>query len=388
MVHIAALIMAKNETKRLRVTLNSIKNFANSLIIYDTGSTDDTIEIAETFCKEYKIPFRLKQGEFVDFSTSRNVSLDFADTFEDVDYFLLMDVNDELQSAKELRTFAEKQYTTSKTCFLVCQQWKTSNITKYYNIRFFKARSGWRYKGVVHEYVNHPTKSIEESYERCPENVCLFQDRTADDDKTKNRFSRDKEMLLKEFEKDPTEPRTVFYLAQTLSCLDEKEESFKFYKLRTTLEGFWEERYQANLCCGELTYTLKHDWSEVMGFFLSAFEIVPRVEPIIKIAEYYRQQKQWLLSYTFASLACSLDWPHNCILFVDKDAYDYQRWHLLGILGFYVNKIDEGKNACIKAIQARNQDIDKHNLSFYEQHQNNEKLKMLKNRRDRRKNKK
>jgi glycosyltransferase involved in cell wall biosynthesis len=387
MVHIGVLIMAKNETKRLHVTLESIKKFADSLIMYDTGSTDDTIEIAENFCKKNNIPFRLKQGNFVDFSTSRNVSIDFADTFEDIDYVLLMDVNDELQGAKELRTFAEKQYNTSKTCFLVCQQWKTGNITKYYNIRFLKTRSGWRYKGVVHEYINHPTKNIEESYERCPENVCLFQDRTCDDDKTKKRFSRDKEMLLGEHEKDPTEPRTVFYLAQTLACLEEKKEAFKYYKLRTTLEGFWEERYQANISCGEIAYTLEHPWEEVMGFFLKGFEIVPRVEPLIKIAEYYRQKKQWLLSYSFVSLACSLNWPFNCILFIDKDAYDYQRWHLLGIVAFYVNKFEEGKNACLKAIESKNQDLDKHNLNFYKEIESQQKLNLLKSRRDKKKQK-
>ena len=49
MVHIAVLMMVKNETKRLNVSLNSIKDFADSLVIFDTGSTDDTIELIETW---------------------------------------------------------------------------------------------------------------------------------------------------------------------------------------------------------------------------------------------------------------------------------------------------------------------------------------------------
>ena len=106
-VHIAVLIMAKNEKKRLHVTLESIKNIADSLIFFDTGSEDNTIDIAREFCEKNKIPFRLKQGIFVNYSVSRNESLDFADSFEDVDYIILMDVNDELRGVEYLRKSAE-----------------------------------------------------------------------------------------------------------------------------------------------------------------------------------------------------------------------------------------------------------------------------------------
>lgn len=99
-IHIAILMMVKNEKKRLRVTLESVKDFADSLVIFDTGSTDNTIDICKEFCEKNKIPLRLKQGDFVNFETSRNVSLDFADSFPDIDFILLMDTNDELKVEK------------------------------------------------------------------------------------------------------------------------------------------------------------------------------------------------------------------------------------------------------------------------------------------------
>ena len=85
-VHIAALIMAKNESKRIQVTLDSLKN-VNSIVFYDTGSTDNTIDIVTKFCNENKIKLRLKKGKFVDFATSRNVLLAYADSFTDIDYY-------------------------------------------------------------------------------------------------------------------------------------------------------------------------------------------------------------------------------------------------------------------------------------------------------------
>ena len=44
-VHIALVMMVKNEQKRLNVTLNSVLGYVDSLVIYDTGSIDNTIGI-------------------------------------------------------------------------------------------------------------------------------------------------------------------------------------------------------------------------------------------------------------------------------------------------------------------------------------------------------
>ena len=106
--HIAVLMMVKNEKKRLNVSLESVKNIADSIILFDTGSTDNTIEIAETFSKKYNIPLRLKQGEFVNFEVSRNEALDFADTFEDVEFVLMLDTNDELREYQLLIDYIDK----------------------------------------------------------------------------------------------------------------------------------------------------------------------------------------------------------------------------------------------------------------------------------------
>ena len=71
--HIALLMMLKNEEKRLHVSLESVVGVVDSLIIYDTGSTDRTISILKEFSEKNSIPLRLKEGEFVNFSESRNV---------------------------------------------------------------------------------------------------------------------------------------------------------------------------------------------------------------------------------------------------------------------------------------------------------------------------
>jgi glycosyltransferase involved in cell wall biosynthesis len=250
--------MCKNETKRFHVTLNSIIGYAHSLVVYDTGSTDDTIEIAEKFSRLNNIPLHLKRGEFIDFSTSRNVSLDFIDTFLEIDYILLLDVNDELRNGDKLIEYCTEHLNSPSTGFLICQQWQTGSLDKYYNMRLVKARSGWRYFGKVHEWMKNT--SFEEGKGpivlRAPDNIILYQDRTKDDNKSSKRFLRDKILLTEEHRQNQYESRTLFYLAQTCSCLNQHEESIYYYKLRLNVEGFQEERFHSFLRIGDISLSL------------------------------------------------------------------------------------------------------------------------------------
>ncbi len=262
MVHIAVLMMVKNEKKRLHITLESIKNIANSFVLFDTGSTDNTIEIARDFCKRNNIPFRLKEGTFENFSVSRNVSLDFAYSFDDIDYILLLDTNDELRGYKKLKQCAEEYMDKPNTAFLCCQEWWSGQHDKYFNVRFIKSRKDWKYHGVVHEYIKTSPEYEKENIVKLPDSIVIYQDRTKDDDKSGKRFSRDKELLFNEYKKDPTEPRTVFYLAQTCACLNEIDDAYYYYKIRSTLQGFQEEKFHAFVRVGELSQKLGHDWHD------------------------------------------------------------------------------------------------------------------------------
>lgn len=364
--HIALLIMMKDEEKRLGVSLESVKGYVDSIVAYDTGSTDNTVKILKDFCETNKITLRLKEGEFTNFASSRNVSLDFADTFLDIDFCLLLDVNDELKGGEQLRKFAKQELKTDNNAYLICQHWWSGQYDKYFNCRFIKTRKGWRYKGSVHEWMCDTSEPPGKPLFRMSDDIVLYQDRTKDGNKSVKRFSSDKVLLLADHLEDPTEPRILFYLAQTCGCLIQQEEAFKYYKMRSELEGFREEKFHSYLRCGELGEDLKHDWYESFSFYMKAFEHTVRAEPLIKIAQYYNKKKNWLLSFTYANLACSLEYPHDCILFVDAHAYKYVRWHVLGIVAYYNKEYKIGKNACLKAIEAGlNVELDTNNLKFY-----------------------
>ncbi len=383
---IGLLMMVKNEEKRLHVSLESVKNVASAIVIYDTGSTDNTVNICVEFAKKYKINLYLIQGVFEDFSTSRNVSLDFAETI-DVKYLLLLDSNDELKGDSNLIKIAKNFETKSNIVFLVCQQWKSMDrniekLDKYYNTRFIKNKIGWRYKGSVHEYLVNPNKDEKNENDIfgriADEEIIIYQDRTKDDDKSYKRFVRDRECLLKDYIKNPQDPRTVFYLGQTCQCLGLHDEALFYNRERTTMGNFEEEVYHAYYRCGLSAGALAHSWDDVMPWYMKAFQHSQRAEPFVKIAEYYKNvadaemkakkgscTHNWKIAFMYIDMACKLEYPHSSILFVDKHVYDYQRWHLLGIIGFYSGELKRGKEGCMKAYENLKSPIDKNNIDRY-----------------------
>ena len=372
-------MMIKNEEKGIENTFNSVKEISQTFVILDTGSTDRTIDICKRYCERHHIKLYLKEEPFVNFCVTRNVLLDFADEVL-VDektkrpiphYLLLLDCNDELRNAKELRQFVDTYDGPASGYYLKQQWWSGNSLDTYYNIRLVLSHQKWRYKGVVHEYICQPTTNDNAILKL--DNIVLFQDRTKDDDKSHRRFNRDKDLLYTEYLKDPSEPRTVFYLAQTCSCLGQHAESYLYYYERTKLGGFVEEQFHAYYRLGELSHVLGHPWEESLNWLLKAFYHSSRVEPLIRIVEYYREntplgekRPDYMTAYMYASMACKLMYPHQQVLFVDRQAYLYKRWHLMGTVAYYVGRYKEGKEACIRALQAEPENqLDMNNLQFY-----------------------
>lgn len=368
-IPIGIVMMVKNEKKRLHVSLESVKTIADAIIIYDTGSTDNTVEILKEFCEKNKINLYIKFGTFVNFSDSRNVLLEFADTI-DVKFLLQLDCNDELKNPNKFLEFIKIANNAENTGFLLCQVWFHGGGTdKYWNIRLVKNKSNWRYFGAVHEYMKDTTvlkKGMKEKQSfKCGDEFYLYQDRTQDDDKTSKRFVRDKEMLIASLEKNPNDTRAIFYLAQTYSCLNDFRESYNLYEKRSTMQGYLEENFISCMRCGEYNLKLGGEWEKSFIWFMKAYELFERVEPLIRIIEYYIATRNYRLAYFFSTKAMGLSYPYNCNLFVNKHDYDYTRYHLHGICAFYVGDFDGGSKACLHALKEKNLNIDRINYNFY-----------------------
>ncbi len=138
---IAAAIIVKNEAEHLQRCLNSIKEFCDEIIVVDTGSTDNTVEIAAAFAtkvlhKEWK----------QDFAASRNFALDAVTAewvlYIDADEELVMDDVDALRQqvaeAQTVMAFGLRMHTQV-------------NWTPYLDYRMWRNRDDIRFIGEIHE---------------------------------------------------------------------------------------------------------------------------------------------------------------------------------------------------------------------------------------------
>ena len=64
--------------------------FIDGYCICDTGSSDDTKDVIQTYFQEKKIPGKVVEKDFIDFSTNRNFALQSCHSMKDMDYILLL----------------------------------------------------------------------------------------------------------------------------------------------------------------------------------------------------------------------------------------------------------------------------------------------------------
>ena len=123
-------MIVKDESASILKTLNSIKDFADILVVMDTGSTDDTISKIEKFCDRVKMTLYLTHGTFLNFEQARNDALMFAESWDNVNgYILILDANDELREGAYLRQLIKDEKLQNEG-YYINQDWQNGTDPK------------------------------------------------------------------------------------------------------------------------------------------------------------------------------------------------------------------------------------------------------------------
>lgn len=150
-IKISACMIAKNEAGNIGRCIDSVKDFADEIVVVDTGSTDNTVEIAKEHGAEV--------GYFEwcnDFAAAKNAALDLVSG----DWIIFLDADEYFNQGSgdkiiETIKIAESDHKNAIGCRMVNLDTKSGNeIAEGFSVRIFK--KGIRYQYAVHEEIFRP----------------------------------------------------------------------------------------------------------------------------------------------------------------------------------------------------------------------------------------
>lgn len=147
MATISLCMIVKNEAHTLNHCLESVKGIPDEIIIVDTGSTDQTKEIAKAWT-EHVYDFQWID----DFSAARNASFHYATQ----DYILWLDADDILLPEQRQKLLQVKETLTDQvdamTMIYEIPQFVELGMVSYtVRMRLVRRDKNFRWQGVVHE---------------------------------------------------------------------------------------------------------------------------------------------------------------------------------------------------------------------------------------------
>ena len=324
-------MIVKNESRVIRRLLESVIPIIDTYCICDTGSTDNTIELIETFFKERNISGKIIQEPFRDFGYNRTFALKECEKMTDVDYIILLDA-DMVLTGKALSRPEALKRSFNDDVYLLFQ----GNERFFYKNARIVRNKGYTYWGVTHEYLQTPNGTSYKNIEK----LDLFIEDIGDGGAKTDKWERDIRLLRKGLEEDPNNQRYSFYLANSYRDSGQNESAIEYYKKRIDLGGWveevWHSYYSAAKC-----YLALNDFPNALYYFLEGYQYYPkRIENLYRIVNYYRNNGKNKLAYQyylFAKRVLEQNPMSTDYLFLENDVYEYKLEYEFSIIGFYEN---------------------------------------------------
>jgi tetratricopeptide (TPR) repeat protein len=335
------VMIVKNEARRIAEVLASYRSHIDAWTILDTGSTDGTQDLIRDVLAN--IPGTLHEEPFVDFATSRNRALAL---HGDATVFTIMPNGDVLQGGDALRLFLKAHRNDHAGAYRV-----RISPGHYYHPLVMRTGAGWHYKWRTHECAVGPSQGP------AIPNVMVIRDRgSRTDEEWKQRWTRDLDLLHRDREADPSDPRPYFYLGQTHECLGQYAEALGFFERRAELGGYFDEVYEAKYRIAKMKAKLGRSWAEIQQSYLDAYAHDPRrAEPLHAIAEYWHDKEKHALTRLFATTAAEMPKPPTD-LFLDEEIYTWKAADLAAISSYYSGHKEEGRRFADRAVRQRPDD--------------------------------
>ena len=224
---ISACYITKNESANIAASIESIAASVDEIIVYDTGSEDDTCRIAEALPK-----VKLFRGAWRDdFAVARNAALSHATG----DWVVFLDADERFSEATRgnLCTVLEKaegfDALAVKIVNLDVDGEKEERIDHTYVVRAFRNLPEIRYVGRIHEHIEREDGALRLGFIPEASLVLLHTGYTAS--RAKGKAERNLRLLLQELEQTQSPEDLYRYLAEAYEGVGDEERALHYARL-------------------------------------------------------------------------------------------------------------------------------------------------------------
>ena len=346
---ICVYAISKNEAKFVEQFCESAKD-ADLILIADTGSTDETVELARacgaTVPEICITPWR--------FDKARDAALALIP--RDIDVCISLDLDERLEPG--WREEIERVWKLGETTRLRYKFDWGAGITFFYEK--IHARHGYHWHHPCHEYPR-PDARIKEVYAQTD---ALLVTHHPDPTKSRGQYLDLLELSVKE---DPACPRNAFYYARELTFSRRWVDAVvALHKYLDNPNANWaNERCYAMRVMAQ-SYTALRDEAQAEAWLHRATKEAPNTrEPWVELAQLGYRTEQWQLVYDCATKALTIK-DKALVYTMDPSVWGAKPHDLLALAAHHLGKPDEaiehGQIAC--ALEPNDARL-KSNLEFY-----------------------
>lgn len=346
---LSVVLIAKNEGELLGKCLASMEGLWDELVVVDTGSTDDTVDIAKNYGA------RIGHFEWCDnFAKARN----YAESLCTGDYVYWQDADEILLEGKDyIRKVVSEGTLDGLKPKLIFSRENSGKIANAYFRQelLHKNTDEWTWIGAAHNYLKGPTQ-------RNTEEILVehLQRPSGDRPNLTDMFGSLRENLGKGFSE-----RHLFYLMRQHFYAQHFQECIGMARLLLDKPQSWPlQRSDTALYAGKC-YEALDDPKQARAAYLRALqECDTWADPYFHLGQLYYKKGKW--APAIAWLNASLVFEPPLEYFTDIGMYEWKRYDLLAVCLYKVGRFQDALALGQQALVARPDDERlKKNMGFY-----------------------
>lgn len=350
---LSVCLIVRDCEETVKLTLDSVKDFADEIVVVDTGSKDNTVEVVKSYPK-----VKLDHFEWIDdFSAARNYSFSLATG----DWIMWLDAGDVIPPPQQVAFAHLKQSDALKEgsgVDVVCCELnrsiepETGKVIFHYTVpRIVRRSANPRWEGAVHEMMLSDTT-----------NAIYFAEGFVNDPEGFSKVATDRNITILErvIGEGDNKPRTLYYYANELRDHGRYEEAItayqNFLQRMAETQAFTWEYYEALLSMAKCHRPLNRNGDAASALLQAIYYNSTRAEAFVMMGDLYYDEGKWAQALPFYLAVLGMKQPIDGSPVLDI-AYTYLPYERIGFCQMGLSNFKEAVNAFHEAVKVAPDDL-------------------------------